>query len=145
MAGELLFRIVHRDAAARFLRQGGRRYGDSGETKSFKELFLDRGQTSLAKATGLRYVVLDGSAFFEDAPWLYEDHADFEAPFGEEDTSATLVVPREVVARWRTALGALPTSGKVVRQAPQVRDALLALMETVLADDALALTVESLI
>ena len=145
MAGELLFRIVKRDAAARFVQQGRRRYGDNGETKSFKELFLDHGQTSLVKPTGFRYVVLDGSAFFEDAPWLYEDHADFAAPFGEEDTSATLVVPREVVARWREALGALPASGKVARQAPHVRDALIALMETVLADDTLGLTVESLL
>lgn len=132
-----MFRVMNRKAAATFLRDGG-------DGAGFDELFQDRGRTSLTKRAGPGYVVLDGPAFFVDAPWLYEDHHDFEAPFDEEEC-ATLIVPIDVVERWRRGLKSLPADGEVARTEGKIRDSLVHLMDTVLNDDALALTVASLL
>jgi hypothetical protein len=128
---------MNREAAARYLREGA-------NLAAFDKLFHDRGRTSLTELAGPGYVVLDGSAFFRDAHWLYEDHHEFEEPFGEEE-SATLIVPTEIVRRWRRGLQNLPANGEVARTAGNIRDSLVDLMDTVLNDDALALTVASLL
>jgi hypothetical protein len=137
MAGELLFRILDRKAFAALERDG---WVSSGNART---AFRDRGHWSLTQVSGESYVVVDGSAFFVEAPWLYEGHHTFaELPLGERET-ATLVVPREVVADWKRRLEGLAVAGQVARASPAVRDALTGLMEAVLNGDELALTVQS--
>lgn len=107
--------------------------------------FLDRGDWSLTQPTGKNYVLIDGSAFFAEAPWMYEGHDTFsEVQFASGET-ATLLIPREVVADWRRRIEVLPAGGDVARTSSEVRDALTRLIEVVLEDDQLALTVRSLL
>ena len=138
MAGELLFRILERSAFEGLPRGGASR-------KKSTASFLDRGNWSLTQPSGQNYVVIDGSPFLLDAPWIYEGHHTFnEVPIAERET-ATLLVPSEVVADWRKRLEGLPVGGQVARSSREVRDALMRLMDMVLEDDNLVLTVQSLL
>ena len=132
-----MFRVLDRDALDR-LQQS------ASVECARDEAFLDRGEWSLAAPSGPNYVVIDGSAFFIDASWMYDSHHELEAPFAEAERT-TRIVPRAVVARWRRDLDRLPADGEVARHAPHIRDALLGLMDAVLDHDRLTLTVASLL
>lgn len=137
VAGELLFRILDRRAFEELVRRA--------PPGNLRKCFFDRGQWSLLKPTGQHYVVIDGPWFFEEAPYLYEGHHTFEElPLPQAET-ATLLVPSETVTSWRPALQALPARGQVGGRAPEVRDALVRMMDTVIARSDLGLTVESLL
>lgn len=139
MSGELLFRILDRSAFEAFLHQG------RASPQQGMASFLDQGDWSLTRPTGNNYVLIDGSAFLVDAPWMYDGHNAFsEVPLAEAET-ATLVIPIEVVADWRRRIAGLPAGGVVARTSSQARDALLRLMDLVLGNDKLALTVQSLL
>lgn len=139
MAGELSFRILDRKAYERLSADQRQRAADA------KGAFLDAGEWSLTESCGPHAVVVEGSAFYLDAPWMYDGHHLFDALSSFEDDTATLLVPRELVEQWRARLLSLPHDGEVARSSARVRDALVAMMDVVLANDALALTLRSLL
>jgi len=136
MAGELLFQVMNREAAAKFANSS------SAEQHTFDraQLFLGRGNWSSSPPTGPGFVLIDGSAFFLDAEWLYTEQDGFQAPLGEGECRPWLI-PNEVVARWRSGLENLAADGEVARSAAQIRACLIELMDIVLSDDRWALTV----
>ena len=107
--------------------------------------FLDGGKWSLIPPSGDNYVVIDGSAFFGEAPWLYENHHAFEELPLEDVETATLLIPNELVLEWKRGLKALPLDGEVARTCPEIRDALLGMIDVVQKHANLALTVQSLL
>jgi hypothetical protein len=139
MAGELLLRIVDRNA---FEALGQH---DRSSRENVDRVFLDGGKWSLIRPKGDNYVVLDGSAFFEDAPWMYENHHTFEElPLGDVET-ATLLVPDTSVVEWKRGLATLPMDGQIARHCPEIRDALIAMIDVVLEHANLSLTIRSLL
>src|SRR5260221_7945797 len=139
MAGELLFRILDRQAFETLVRHGPFSWKDVAKT------FLDGGDYSLAEPSGEKYAVVDGPAFYIEAPWMYENHDKLEKlPLGNVQT-ATLLIPRELVVEWRQRLAILPMDGEVARDCPAIRDALIEMMEAVIESDGLSLTVASLL
>jgi hypothetical protein len=139
VAGELLFRLLERRAFEVSLR------GERLSANAAKTIFLDRGNWSLNEPAGLHHVLIDGSAFAIDAPWMYEDHDTFEVLPIEDSETATLAIPDHVVAAWRRRIEILPVDGEVARTRSDVRDALIVLMDRALENDELGLTVECLL
>ena len=139
MAGELLFRILDRLAFDTLLQRG------KLTTEIANEAFLDRGNWSLTELIGEHYVVLEGSAFSSDAPWLYDEQETFDELPPEDAEFATLSVPPAVVKDWNQRLRALPSDGEVARNSARVRDALLELITRVETSEQLGLTVECLL
>jgi hypothetical protein len=139
MAGELLMRIVDR---TRFDALG---HHDRASRENVDKTFLDGGKWSLIRPSGDNYVVIDGSAFFVDAPWMYENHHAFEELPLENVETATLLIPNALVLEWKRRLRTLPLDGEVARNCPEIRDALVGMIDMVLKHANLTLTVQSLL
>jgi len=117
----------------------------SGTANAVEITFLDEGKWSLTTQHGPHYVVIDGPAFADEAPWIYEGHDTFEDAAIAASETATLLIPREVVAVWRERIGKLPADGVIGSTSPEIRDALTALMDLTLENRDLTLTVRSLL
>jgi hypothetical protein len=139
MAGELLFRVLNRRALEDLTPH------EHAGQESANSVFLDLGHWSLTAPTGRDYVVVDGPSFATEASWMYERHDALDAVAIANTETATLAVPRDVVLEWRRRLDELPADGEVGRTVPEVRDALMALMDLTLTDEWMTLTVQSLL
>ncbi|APR76813.1 Hypothetical protein A7982_02160 [Minicystis rosea] len=94
---------------------------------------------------GPGWVVIDGSAFFEEAQWLYEEHHTMpELSFTDAET-ATFVVPHDVLAAWKDRIDKLPAAGRVATESSKVVENLRDMIRQVLSDRHLRLTLESLL
>lgn len=137
MAGELLIRVLNWETFQSMSGKG------SVTEDAADVAFLDQGQ--LIDLAGTDYVVLEDSAFFEEAYWLYEDHHLMqELPLSDNET-ATLVVSRDMLLDWQQKLIEIPKDGLVATEQPEVRDALQIIVRRVLKDPKLRLTVQSIL
>ena len=108
--------------------------------------FVDAGRWSLIQPAGRGYVLIDGSTFgVDDAPWLYQGHDAFAEVGIKDEETLTLRIPRSVVADWRQRIGVVPLDAASRRTSAELCEALIALLELVLADEELDLTVRSLL
>jgi hypothetical protein len=140
MAGELLIRVVDYDKF-KALAAGGDVTSVWGAADA---AFLDGGRWSFVEPSGTGFVVIDGSAFFEEMGALYEGHHDWPALIEGEETE-TLMVPNEVLAIWQGLLARLPPQGLVRTEQPKVATVLAGLIEMALGEQRLRLTVASML
>jgi hypothetical protein len=116
------------------------------KTEEAARAFLDGGRWSLTQPVGEAYVLIDGSRFaIDDAPWLYEGHGAFAQIGIKDEETVTLRIPRSVVLDWRQRIGTVPPDAQIRRSSPELCEALIALMELVLVDGQMDLTVRSLL
>jgi hypothetical protein len=138
VAGELLIRLLDHSTF-----EVSRSHGLKPAAAA-REAFLDHGCWSLTERVGPGWVIIESSAFYVEVPELYEDHNDMQVLLEDEET-ATLIVSRVVVARWKTLLDRLPAAGRVSTEQAEILAALAQMIEKVLRDPKLRLTVESIL
>jgi hypothetical protein len=138
MAGELLIRVIDYDKFKALVAKGATPEEAAGAV-------LDCGPWySFPENHGPGWVFIDGSAFYEEMYALYEGHHEWPALL-EDEESATLIVPNEVLAIWQDLLVRLPPQGMVRRKQPRVATALAGLVDMALREPQLRLTLCSLL
>ena len=137
MAGELLIRVVDYEKFVALTAPG------RSPAEAARIAFLDQDQWSLVDRIGVGWVVIDGPAFFEAVPALYEGHHEMPRLLEGEETS-TLIVPDRVLATWRQLLGQVP-AGKLLGIDARTSEGLVRSIDLVLSDSRLRLTIESLL
>lgn len=137
MAGELLIRVIDYEKFLALTKLG------QSPVEAARIAFLDQDRWSLVDRSGVGWVVIDGAAFFEAVPALYEGHHEMPRLL-EGDGTSTLIVPDSVLATWRQLLGQVPAGGLGDTEA-STSQGLVAMIDLVLRDSRLRLTVESLL